>query len=82
MSGRRRRHRHRHRPGYRRRVDPSSAAEVDEGLCRWIDYCGGRMFVVGYTEGGAPYGHVEWPSRVFIDGDGAPRERDEDAEPF
>ncbi|MGH9226144.1 MAG: hypothetical protein ACR2KK_08820 [Acidimicrobiales bacterium] len=26
----------------------------------WIDYCGGRMFVVGYTEGGAPYGHVEW----------------------
>ena len=40
------------------------------------------MFVVGYTEGGAPYGHVEWPSRVFIDGDGTPRERDEDAEPF
>ena len=40
------------------------------------------MFVVGYTEGGAPYGHVEWPSRAFIDGDGAPRERDEDAEPF
>lgn len=78
MSGPRKRHRR----GGRRQVEPLPAAEVDDGLCRWIDYCGGRMFVVGHTEGGAPYGTVEWPARAFIDSDGALRECDEDAEPF
>jgi hypothetical protein len=37
-----------------------SALCTDGGLDAWVDYCGGRMFVIGYTEGGAPYGHVEW----------------------
>jgi hypothetical protein len=37
-----------------------SAICTEDGLNTWIDYCGGRMFVVGHTEGGAPYGHVEW----------------------
>jgi hypothetical protein len=37
-----------------------SAVSTDDGLNTWLDYCGGQMFVVGYTEGGAPYGHVEW----------------------
>lgn len=37
-----------------------SAVCTEDGLNSWIDFCGGHMFVVGYTEGGAPYGHVEW----------------------
>lgn len=53
----------RRRPGGKRRrheeVLPSAVC-TEDGLNTWIDYCGGRMFVVGYTEGGAPYGHLEW----------------------
>ncbi len=37
-----------------------SAVCTEDGLNTWIDYFGCRMFVVGYTEGGAPYGHLEW----------------------
>ena len=37
-----------------------SAVCTEDGLNTWIDYFGVRMFVVGYTEGGAPYGHLEW----------------------
>lgn len=44
----------------RREQKPPSAVSTEDGLNTWIDYCGGQMFVVGYTEGGAPYGHVEW----------------------
>lgn len=29
-------------------------------MFEWVDYCGGRMFVVGHAEGGAPFGVVEW----------------------
>jgi hypothetical protein len=33
--------------------------EADDGLYEWVDYLGARMFVMGYTSGGAPYGWVE-----------------------
>jgi hypothetical protein len=33
--------------------------EADDGLCEWVDYGDARMFVVGYTAGGVPYGWVE-----------------------
>ena len=33
---------------------------TEDGLNTWIDYFGGRMLVVGHTEAGAPYGHLEW----------------------
>ena len=78
MIGRRKRHRH----GSNRRVEPPLDGELEDGLCRWIDYCGGRMFVVGHTDGGAPYGPVEWRAGSFVGGDGAPRGCDEGAEPF
>jgi hypothetical protein len=51
--------RRRGKGGRHERVLPPAVC-ADDGLNTWIDYCGGRMFVVGYTEGGAPYGHVEW----------------------
>ena len=73
------RKRRRHRSGGSRRPESPSTVEADDDLYRWIEYCGGRMFVVGSTEGGAPYGHVEWPAIGFIDG--APRASYED-EPF
>lgn len=51
------------RPGGKRRrhekVLPPAVC-TEDGLNTWIDYFGGRMFVVGYTAGGAPYGHLEW----------------------
>ena len=28
--------------------------EADDGLYEWVDYLGARMFVMGYTSGGAP----------------------------
>jgi hypothetical protein len=37
----------------------------------WVDYFGSRMFVVGYTPGGAPYGWVEG-----IDGSGLHEDND------
>jgi hypothetical protein len=41
------------------------------------------MFVVGYTEGGAPYGHVEWPTDfLLIDRDGGPLPHVQDLDPF
>jgi hypothetical protein len=43
------------------------------------------MFVVGYTEGGAPYGHVEWTdigAEDSTDGAGGPIASDETLEPF
>lgn len=53
----------RRRPGGKRRrheeVLPPAVC-TEDGLNTWIDYFGGRMFVVGYTEAGAPYGHLEW----------------------
>lgn len=50
-------------------VAPSPAIEngylPEDG---WIEYCDGSMFVVGYTEGGAPYGYVDWTgTRSFPD---------------
>jgi hypothetical protein len=58
---------------------------TEDGLNTWIDYCGGRIFVVGYTEGGAPYGHVEWtgidPEDSADDGEGSIASQ-ESLEPF
>ncbi len=36
---------------------PETAA--DQAYPIWVDVCGRRMFVVGYTSGGAPYGIFE-----------------------
>ena len=43
------------------------------------------MFVVGYTEGGAPYGHVDWTGidgEPLVDDGAAPIPAEESAEPF
>jgi len=43
------------------------------------------MFVVGYTEGGAPYGHVEWTAigaEDSSDGGRGPFASDQTLEPF
>jgi hypothetical protein len=62
-----------------------SAICTEDGLNTWIDYCGGRMFVVGHTEGGAPYGHVEWTAIGAEDSSvrgGGPIASDQTLEPF
>jgi hypothetical protein len=46
----------RHR-GDRRKARPQGV-EADY----WVDYCGARMFVVGYTPGGAPMGGLKKPT--------------------
>jgi hypothetical protein len=43
-----------------------------------MDYCGGCMFVVGYTEGGAPYGYVECTELRPSLGDGGTIPSEED----
>lgn len=55
----------RHR-GDRRRGRPHGP-EADDGLFEWVDYLGARMFVVGFTSGGAPYGWVTDESRLDED---------------
>jgi len=40
-----------------RRPVPEPAAGQSDPI--WVDVCGRRMFVVGYTPGGAPYGVFE-----------------------
>jgi hypothetical protein len=45
--------------GRRNRGDRRKALPQDVEADYWVDYCGARMFVVGYTPGGAPYGWVE-----------------------
>ncbi len=77
MSGRNRRRRDGGRRG-----SPNPAHSADDGPDSWIDYCGGRMFVVGYTEGGAPYGHVEWTTAALVDHDDASIPGEEGPEPF
>jgi hypothetical protein len=32
---------------------------LDDGLFQWIDWGGQRIWVVGYTSGGAPFGLTE-----------------------
>jgi hypothetical protein len=44
----------RHR-GDRRRAR-SHDLEADDSPFEWVEYIGARMFVAGYTPGGAPYG--------------------------
>jgi hypothetical protein len=43
-----------------KREHGAAPAPVTDDLVDWVDYCGGRMIVVGYTEGGAPFGAVNW----------------------
>jgi len=38
---------------------PVSGTTGDQSCPVWVDVCGRRMFVVGYTPGGAPYGIFE-----------------------
>jgi hypothetical protein len=41
------------------------------------------MFVVGYTEGRAHYGHIEWPTDfLLIDRDAGPLPDEQDLDPF
>jgi hypothetical protein len=40
------------------------------------------MFVVGCTEGGAPYGHVCWTNPSLLDHNAAPIADEEGFEPF
>jgi hypothetical protein len=43
--------------------------EAGVGLCEWVDYGDARMFVVGYTPGGAPYGWIEGTDGSWLDED-------------
>ena len=54
--------------GNRRRAR-SHGLEADDGLCDWVDYGDARMFVVGYTLGGAPYGWIEGVDGSWLDED-------------
>lgn len=54
--------------GHRRRERPHGI-ESGDGLCKWVDYGGARMFVVGYTPGGAPYGWIEGTEENWLDED-------------
>ena len=70
------------RRGGPRNVRWLPSGDVDDEFGLWTDYCGGRMFIVGRTEGGAPYGSVEWPAGSYVDHDGVRRDWGEGAEPF
>ncbi len=48
----------------------------------WVGYPGGPMFVVRYTEGGAPYGYVEWTGQGSVGSDGGPIPCEHGVEPF
>jgi hypothetical protein len=70
--------------GRHKRILPPAAC-TEDGLNIWMDYCGGRMFVVDYTEGGAPYGHVEWTgigAEDSVDGGGGSIASEESLEPL
>jgi hypothetical protein len=62
--------------GARRRARPHGI-EADDGLCEWVDYGDARMFVVGYTPGGAPYGWVEGTGGSWLDEDNDHPQREE-----
>jgi len=51
----RQRKRRSHRPA-RRPIRGTATGQADP---IWVDVCGRRMFVVGWTSGGAPYGVFE-----------------------
>ncbi len=42
-----------------RKRQPVRETAADQAYPIWVDICGRRMFVVGYTSGGAPYGIFE-----------------------
>ncbi len=72
----------------RRRREPrgqhhAAAPATDHATFEWVDYCGGRMFVVGHTEGGVPFGVVEWDSGDSLDEEHlVGHDLDMDDEPF
>jgi hypothetical protein len=43
----------------RKKRRPVSATAADSACPTWVEVCGRRMFVAGYTPGGAPYGIFE-----------------------
>ncbi len=43
----------------RRKRQPGRETAADQAYPIWVDVSGRRMFVVGYTSGGAPYGIFE-----------------------
>jgi hypothetical protein len=74
--------RHRNRKHRRPPVEP--VLPDDSGLDTWFYYGNQRMWVVGFTEGGAPYGAVEdlddpW---IFDSDDLESPQAFTDAEPF
>jgi len=42
-----------------RTLRPAPGTAAGQSYPIWVDACGRRMFVVGYTPGGAPYGILE-----------------------
>jgi hypothetical protein len=61
--------------GDRRRARPHGIEAYV--LCEWADYGDTRMFVVGYTPGGAPYGWVEGTDGSWLDEDNDQRQPEE-----
>ena len=58
---------HKRRSSHRTsRPVPQTAADQSDPI--WVDVCGRRMFVVGYTPGGAPYGIFEDEMEAGTDG--------------
>jgi len=49
----------------RRPIRETAAGQADP---IWVDVCGRRMFVVGWTSGGAPYGVFEDEMDAGMDG--------------
>jgi hypothetical protein len=43
----------------RRTRQPLPGTDPDQADPTWVDVCGRRVFVVGYTPGGVPYGVFE-----------------------
>lgn len=58
MSGRRMRGREQHRRR-KRREQANREPALGDPAPEWMDVGGRRMFVVGFTPGGAPYGCYE-----------------------
>jgi hypothetical protein len=54
-----------------------------DGLSDWVTYGDTRIFVVGYTSGGAPYGWIEGVDGASLDeDDDSPQPDDPLTDPF
>ena len=70
---------------YRRDRRAVSARELGayDGLSDWVTYGDTRMFVAGYTPGGAPYGWIDGVDRASLDEDNdSPLPDDRLTDPF